>query len=593
MRLVLPLVALAGLCLPHPASARPVDGEAARAALADDLAAGRIDRETWLLQSFRYAFAPDRLAPRYVPEAATPLRCLTPEVAEYHRHRASLSAGAVAEIEGYLAPRTSGLRATYVSPGGKFSFDYSTTGVDAVSATDTTPANGVPDYVERCAEYMDLSWTQEIDTLGFVGPGLPGDGTYDVSFESMFGVYGYTTFAGSGTTRIVLHNTFNGFPSNTDPDGNQLGAAKVTCAHEFKHASQFSTSGWSEGGWVELDATWAEDIVFPATNDYWNYTNTNGGTVLGQPWTPLDSGGSGSYEDCLWQHWMSGSYGNQIIVDLWEIRDANPAASMKNSYGDALALHGTSWDEAYPGFLEWAWFTGSRAEPSFGFADAPDLKRMNLRGSVITTYPWGTSDSVDQLAGHPFRCNAGSAVGAPRIQFDGVDGHSNFTVSVIVKQPDTFTIVRPPLDANNECDYVVPIPWSGIGYLGVIVTNSKRSGGVQGYTLDVLDETGAVGAPVILAAADRLMQAAPAPNPMHDAARVTFALPRAHRATVRILDVAGRVVRTLVDGNLPAGTHDVTWDGRDAAGRTVAAGVYWSRVESDGASVTRKLTVIR
>ena len=50
-----------------------------------------------------------------------------------------------------------------------------------------------------------------------------------------------------GSTIIVLHNNFINFPSNTDPDGVVLGAAKVTAAHEFQHAIQYATSNWSEG----------------------------------------------------------------------------------------------------------------------------------------------------------------------------------------------------------------------------------------------------------------------------------------------------------------------------------------------------------
>ena len=593
MRLAPPLFAVAILlALPLPTLARPTNGDAVQTVLAEDLASGRIDREAWLLQSFRYVFAPDRLDARYVPESRTLLRCFTPVIVEFEQSRAELSSSSVAEIDRYLQPATTGLRALYISPGGNFSLTYSTTGSGAVPTADVNPANGIPDFVERCAEYMDYSWTQEIDTLGFTAPALPTDGTYNVYFASM-GAYGFTSPSGPGQTEITLHNTFLGFPPNTDPDGNQLGAAKVTCAHEFKHASQYNTSSWSEGGWVELDATWMEDIVYSDTNDYWNYTNNNGGSVLGQPWTALDSGGTGSYEDCLWQHYMSTRFGVGIMLDFWGIRHASPAQAVKTTYQNALGLYGSDWDDSYPAFLEYAWFTGSRSEPGFGFPDAPNLKRMNLRvASAVSTYPFHTADSVDQLAGHPFRFNPGT--GVPRVQFDGLDGHTNFAVSVItLDTSDVFTITRPSLDANNVCDYLVPLPWSSLQYVGVIVTNSKRSGGVVSYTLDVLDDPGAVGAPLAAAASQRLIQEAPSPNPTASATRVRFALPREGRVSVRILDVMGRVVRTIVDEQLGAGPHDAMWDGRDAAGSPAASGVYWSRVETRDSSVTRKVTLLR
>jgi hypothetical protein len=43
-------------------------------------------------------------------------------------------------------------------------------------------------------------------------------------------------------------------------------------------------------------------------------------------------------------------------------------------------------------------------------------------------------------------------------------------------------------------------------------------------------------------------------------------------------------VRVLVDGNLPAGLHEVIWDGRDGRGFTVAPGFYWAVLDTGGAA---------
>jgi hypothetical protein len=423
-------------------------------------------------------------------------------------------------------------------------------------------------------------------------PALPGDGTYDVSFQAMSGAFSYTIIVSATITEIVLHSTFLGYPPNTDPDGNQLGAAKGTCAHEFKHASQYTTSSWSEGGWTELDATWAEDIVYPATNRYWNYVNNNGPNILGQPWTSLDDGGTGSYEDCLWELHLSGAFGNVLLVDLWNTVRANHRTdTMKKSYQDVLVMHGSSWDLTYPNFLDWAWFTGSRALPPYGFPDAPNLKRMNVRGAAVALYPFAVTDSVAALAAHPRRFNPG--IGIPRIIFDGSDGTTSWTVSVITKEPSgSFTIVHPVLDGTSACNYQVPMLWSSLEYVGVIVTNAKRLPPAQPYTLEVLDEE-AGDAPSVGAAAQLLTQLPPTPNPTKGSTLLRFALPSAARASVRIYDVSGRIVRTLVDAPMPAGPGQITWDGRDSSAAPVAAGVYWSRVESRDASVTQKVTILR
>jgi hypothetical protein len=65
------------------------------------------------------------------------------------------------------------------------------------------------------------------------------------------------------------------------------------------------------------------------------------------------------------------------------------------------------------------------------------------------------------------------------------------------------------------------------------------------------------------------------PNPFRGAARLTFRLERPGHATLAVHDVSGRVVRILVEGEAPAGSQNVTWDGRGPTGLPVAAGTYF------------------
>ena len=52
-------------------------------------------------------------------------------------------------------------------------------------------------------------------------------------------------------------------------------------------------------------------------------------------------------------------------------------------------------------------------------------------------------------------------------------------------------------------------------------------------------------------------------------------------------------MRTLADGPIPAGNHEVTWTGTDALGRPVARGLYFAVLESGGERRVRKVTMIR
>jgi flagellar hook assembly protein FlgD len=62
---------------------------------------------------------------------------------------------------------------------------------------------------------------------------------------------------------------------------------------------------------------------------------------------------------------------------------------------------------------------------------------------------------------------------------------------------------------------------------------------------------------------------------------------------LRVLDVRGRVVRTLADEELAAGSYQRQWDGLDADGRAVPSGVYVVLLESGSERALRKLVVVR
>jgi len=74
---------------------------------------------------------------------------------------------------------------------------------------------------------------------------------------------------------------------------------------------------------------------------------------------------------------------------------------------------------------------------------------------------------------------------------------------------------------------------------------------------------------------------------------IAFSLPAAGHATVHVYDVRGSRVATLVDGDLGAGDHLVTWRGRDAEGRAVAPGLYLAEVAAGGARAVVKLQRLR
>jgi hypothetical protein len=83
------------------------------------------------------------------------------------------------------------------------------------------------------------------------------------------------------------------------------------------------------------------------------------------------------------------------------------------------------------------------------------------------------------------------------------------------------------------------------------------------------------------------------PNPFNPATVIRFDLARGGPVALRIYAVDGRLVATLVDGTLPAGAHQRTWDGTDRDGRRVASGVYFCRLVAGPDRQTQRMALVK
>ena len=84
------------------------------------------------------------------------------------------------------------------------------------------------------------------------------------------------------------------------------------------------------------------------------------------------------------------------------------------------------------------------------------------------------------------------------------------------------------------------------------------------------------------------------PNPFNPSTTISFALAGAQRATLAVYTVDGRLVRTLLEGDLAAGPHAVTWDGRGTDGRIAASGTYLYRLRTaDGFDRSGRMTLVK
>ncbi len=87
------------------------------------------------------------------------------------------------------------------------------------------------------------------------------------------------------------------------------------------------------------------------------------------------------------------------------------------------------------------------------------------------------------------------------------------------------------------------------------------------------------------------------PNPFNPHATIEYSIAAPGRVTLCVYDLAGRVVRTLVNRDVESGEHKVVWDGTTDAGQRAASGVYFVRMEAaghmDAFHATRKLVLLK
>ena len=83
------------------------------------------------------------------------------------------------------------------------------------------------------------------------------------------------------------------------------------------------------------------------------------------------------------------------------------------------------------------------------------------------------------------------------------------------------------------------------------------------------------------------------PNPFNPSTSIHYEIGRNDVVTLRVYDVAGRLVRTLVSGERGPGAYEARWDGRDDAGRGVASGVYFYRLQAGAFTQTRRMVLLK
>ena len=83
------------------------------------------------------------------------------------------------------------------------------------------------------------------------------------------------------------------------------------------------------------------------------------------------------------------------------------------------------------------------------------------------------------------------------------------------------------------------------------------------------------------------------PNPFNQRTVIRYHVPERNVIQLRVYNISGQLVRTLVSEEKAAGCYSVQWDGRDSSGKAVASGVYLYRLEAEGFTQSKRLVILK
>lgn len=377
-----------------------------------------------LIQRIQEITSPTTPVPKTFPADFHPT-CATPAFVWIAGYKDQLSSAAQAELSLLMPqrPTYTTTEKTYNTPSGHFKIHYVTSTVDSVYQSHVVDSLGVPWYVKFISTVIDSVWIKEVDSLGYLPPPndslFPyngGDGRYDVYLKSM--QYGYLGYSQpeyyvppdniAATSYIVLRNDYSLY------GGNYYDYLKVTCAHEFFHAVQFAYDADEfeyvpsdptnpfRPYWMELSATWMEDVIYPSINDYVSYLPF----FYNYPWISLKAFSSDpsdlaryyhAYAACVWAFFLTKKFGTGTVKDIWTLCADIQGDNVLSATDDVLSLKGSSLNDGFRQFSIWNYFTGFRSDTLNYYAEGyryPVVKVDPLQQYSI--YPVNVA-SVPQL----------------------------------------------------------------------------------------------------------------------------------------------------------------------------------------------------
>ena len=261
-----------------------------------------------------------------------------------------------------------------------FKFHYTTIGPDAVPSQDISPLNGVPDFVDICAESFEKSYRVVISRLGYKEPyddfwfeDNGGDDRYDVYlFSGPWLGFTMPEFPVAVQSTAIMAPFYFGMNSRMYEF---LGASEgrryleTTSCHEFFHSVQFAYNLYMPRWFMEASSTWIERMVYDGsdqdeTNANKYYNNQLTYWFRHPDWSLTLFNGWHEYGDVIWNIFLTERYDLDIIKDLFEDLSEGTYRELAN-FRDAFINRGTNLSVAFKEFTLWNYFTSYRHDERF------------------------------------------------------------------------------------------------------------------------------------------------------------------------------------------------------------------------------------
>ncbi len=300
-----------------------------------------------------------------------------------------------------------------------FRLHYTRVGPNAPPLEDFHPRNGVPDYVDLCADAMERAYHVQIDLMGFKVPYIDfwaaqngGDHKYDV-YLFTFPALGITTadwFEGrvlSTALTVAPYFMINSRIYDYVGKAEGIRYLETTCTHEFLHGVQFGYNAYMPIWFMEASATWIEVMTYdggriddgdtlpdpdePNETDSYNLYTHQLRRWFRIPDISLESRiGDHEYGSVIWALYMAERFGYDIIRQFFGNTTDGSYREMGNFY-DVFTNNGTTLAEAFKTFTVWNYFTHNRANTATdmpGYTHAHRFPPVAIHpNDVHTNYP--------------------------------------------------------------------------------------------------------------------------------------------------------------------------------------------------------------